>query len=247
MGHAKRNDARSFHVAPLLQYAADSSTTFVASKKSNHTESLMNNPGIPSQQSKRNLSKDRQRQGGFTLVEVLVVIGVIVFLIIIMFPQVKGIFIQGRVPAVAGELQRFMTATRLLGEGDTATPYVAISNAQNLVPAVRESSVLKVTGNTVAHRLGGSGVGTNGTVTIGPVALGGGASGSAFSLTLTNVNHKACPVLASTLNGVSESISINGTAAKSLGANNEAGSLNAVTAQDLCVNGDSNTFVFATR
>lgn len=193
------------------------------------------------------VSRLRLRQAGFTLPEILVVLGIITFLVIIMFPAIKGLFVQGRVPAVAGELQRFMTATRLLGEGDSATPYVGISNAQNLVPAVSGSSVLKVVGNTVVHRLGGTGVGNNGTISIAPVALGGGASGSAFAVTLTNVNHKACPVLASTLNGVSESISINGTAAKSLGANNEAGTLNAVTAQNLCENGDSNTFVFATR
>ncbi|BEG77417.1 hypothetical protein HBIAX_04506 [Achromobacter xylosoxidans] len=49
------------------------------------------------------------------------------------------------------------------------------------------------------------------------------------------------------MNGISEMISVNGTAAKTLGANNETGSFNAVTAQDLCVNGDNNTFVFATR
>ena len=110
-----------------------------------------------------------------------------------------------------------------------------------------ESSVFKVNGATVAHRLGGSGAGSNGTITIGPVALGGGAAGSGFGLTLTNVNHRACPGLATTLNSVSETISVNGTAAKTLGANNEPGSFNAVTAQDLCVKGDNNTFVFATR
>ena len=90
-------------------------------------------------------------------------------------------------------------------------------------------------------------MGSNGTITIAPAALGGGAVGSAFSLTLTNVNHRACPVLASTLNGISEMISVNGTVAKTLGANSESGTFNAVTAQNLCVNGDNNTFVFATR
>ncbi|WP_286895888.1 type 4 pilus major pilin [Achromobacter sp. UBA2119] len=192
-------------------------------------------------------SADLRHQGGWTLAEVGVVITIVIILAIVGFPSVKGFFVQGRVPAAAGELQRFMSTARIMSEGDSATPYSAIDNAQNLAPSLRDSTVFKVTGNTVAHRLGGTGVGSNGTITIAPAALGGGAVGSAFSLTLTNVNHRACPVLASTLNGISEMISVNGTVAKTLGANSESGTFNAVTAQNLCVNGDNNTFVFATR
>lgn len=192
-------------------------------------------------------SADLRRQGGWTLVEVGAVIALVIILSIVGFPSVKGFFVQGRVPAAAGELQRFMSTARIMSEGDSAMPYSAIDNAQNLAPSLRDSTVFKVTGNTVAHRLGGTGVGSNGTITIAPAALGGGAVGSAFSLTLTNVNHRACPVLASTLNGISEMISVNGTVAKTLGANSESGTFNAVTAQNLCVNGDNNTFVFATR
>lgn len=192
-------------------------------------------------------SADLRRQGGWTLAEVGVVITIVIILAIVGFPSVKGFFVQGRVPAAAGELQRFMSTARIMSEGDSATPYSAIDNAQNLAPSLRDSTVFKVTGNTIAHRLGGTGVGSNGTITIAPAALGGGAVGSAFSLTLTNVNHRACPVLASTLNGISEMISVNGTVAKTLGANSESGTFNAVTAQNLCVNGDNNTFVFATR
>lgn len=187
------------------------------------------------------------RQRGFTLIEVALAITLVLIIGIASFPAIKGFIIQGRVPAAAGELQRFMATTRVLGEADSVTPYAGIGNAENLAPSLRDSTVFKVTGSTVAHRLGGSGVGSNGTITIAPAALGGGAVGSAFSLTLTNVNHKACPVMASTLNGISETISVNGTAAKTLGPNNEAGSFNPVTAQNLCVNGDNNTFVFATR
>lgn len=195
----------------------------------------------------RAAANNLRRQGGWTLVEIGAVIAIVIFLVVVNYPAIKGYFIQGRVPAAAGELQRFMSTARIMGEGDTATPYASINNAQNLAPSMRESTVFKVTGSTVAHRLGGTGVGSNGTITIAPAALGGGASGSALSLTVTNVNHRACPVLASIMNGVSEMISVNGTVAKTLGANNESGSFNAVTAQDLCVNGDNNTFVFATR
>lgn len=207
----------------------------------------MTKPLTQPQRTQRNFALQRLRQGGFTLVELGAVIVLIGFLVMISMPSIKGVFVNARVGPAAGELQRFMTATRLLGEGDSVTPYAAINNAANLAPAMAESSVFKVNGATVAHRLGGTGAGSNGTMTIGPVALGGGAVGSGLGLTLTNVNHRACPGLATTLNSVSETISVNGAAAKTLGTNNEPGSFNAVTAQKLCVKGDNNTFVFATR
>lgn len=196
---------------------------------------------------KRARTAHLHHQGGWTVTEIGMAIAIILILSIVSIPAVKGFFIQGRIPAAAGELQRFMSTARILSEGDSATPYASIDNAQNLAPSLRESTVFKVTGSTIAHRLGGTGVGSNGTITIAPTALGGGAVGSAFSITATNVNHRACPVLASTMNGVSEMISVNGTVAKSLGTNSESGSFNAVTAQNLCVDGDNNTFVFATR
>ncbi len=207
----------------------------------------MTQPHVQPQRTRNNFARQRLRQGGYTLSEIGAVIVIIGVLVILSMPAIKGFFIQARVGPAASELQRFMTSTRLLGEGDSVTPYAAINNVANLAPALMESSVFKVNGATVAHRLGGSGAGSNGTITIGPVALGGGAAGSGFGLTLTNVNHRACPGLATTLNSVSETISVNGTAAKTLGTNNEPGSFNAVTAQDLCVKGDNNTFVFATR
>lgn len=188
-----------------------------------------------------------QRQRGSMLVEIAVALVIIMLLATFAFPQVRGFLIEMRVPSVANELQRFMARAKILGEGDSVTPYANVDNTKNLVPALRDSTVLKVTGNTVAHRLGGTGVGSNGTITLEPVALGGGAAGSGFSITMTNVNVKACPILASTLNAVSEMISVNGTVAKALGTSGAPGSYNPATAQSLCTDGDSNTFVFAAR
>ncbi|MDH0740430.1 pilus assembly FimT family protein, partial [Achromobacter spanius] len=125
----------------------------------------------------RAASNNLRRQGGWSLIEIGAVIAIVIFLVVVNYPSIKGYFIQGRVPAAAGELQRFMSTARIMGEGDTATPYASINNAQNLAPSMRDSTVFKVTGSTVAHRLGGTGVGSNGTITIAPAALGGGASG----------------------------------------------------------------------
>lgn len=185
--------------------------------------------------------------GQFSLAEVAVVAALLILAVVFGVPAVSGFLVEMRVPYASGELQRFMARTRVLGESDTVTPYANITTSSNLVPSLQGSSVFRVSNTTVAHRLGGSGVGSNGTITLAPAALGGGAMGSAFSITLTNVNLKACPTLASTLNSVAETISVNGTAAKALGSNNEVGAYDPSTAQGLCEKGDSNTFVFATR
>jgi len=197
---------------------------------------------------RRTLRPLLRKQAGFSLVEVSIVAAILVIAATIGIPAIKGFLIEQRVPAVAGELQRFMSRTKVIGEGGTTvTPYASIDNIKNLAPSVRDSSVLKVSGSTVAHKLGGNGTGSNGTVTLTPASLAGGALGSGFALTLTNVNDKACPILAGTMNPVSETMTINGSAAKSLGANGASGAYNPVTAQDLCINGDSNTFTFASR
>ena len=188
----------------------------------------------------------RQR-GNFSLLEVAIVAGLLILAVVFGIPAMNGVLIEMRVPYAASELQRFMARTRILGESDTITPYANLNTASNLIPAVQGSSTFRVSSSAVAHRLGGSGAGSNGVITLAPAALGGGATGSAFSITLTNVNAKACPTLASTLNAVSETISVNGTVAKTLGANNDAGTYDPATAQGLCKKGDSNTFVFATR
>jgi len=197
---------------------------------------------------RRTFPQSPRKQAGFSLVEVSIVAAILVIAAAIGIPAIKGFLIEQRVPAVASELQRFMSRTKVMGEGgNTVTPYAAIATAKNLVPSVRDSSVLKVSGSTVAHKLGGSGTGSNGTVALAPASLAGGALGSGFSLTLTNVNDKACPILAGTMNPVSETMTINGSTAKSLGSNGESGIYNPVMAQDFCLSGDSNVFVFASR
>jgi len=197
---------------------------------------------------RRAMLKSPRLQAGFSLVEVSIVAAILVIAATIGIPAIKGFLIEQRVPAVAGELQRFMSRTKVMGEGGgTVTPYAGIATVKNLVPSIRDSSVLKVSGSTVTHKLGGSGAGSNGTVTLAPASLAGGALGNGFSLTLTNVNDKACPILAGTMSPVSETMTVNGNAAKTLGANGEPGTYNPVAAQDFCVSGDSNTFVFASR
>lgn len=193
------------------------------------------------------LPRKHRGQRGSLIGDISLGLILLMLLAVLAYPQIRGFIIEMRVPSVANELQRFISRAKVLGEGDSVTPYASVDNTKNLVPALRDSTVFKVTGNTVAHRLGGTGVGSNGTITLEPVALGGGAAGSGFSVTMTNVNVKACPILASTLNAVSEMISVNGTVAKALGSSGAPGAYNPAIAQSLCTDGDSNIFVFASR
>jgi len=188
------------------------------------------------------------RQAGFSLVEIGFVVLIITLIATFGIPAAQGLTIESRVPSVSNELKRVIANTKVLGEGDSVTPYAGINNVNNLSKTLQGSSVVRVTNATVAHRLGGAGTGTNGTITIAPAALGGGAVGSAFSLTLSNVSKWACPVLAGTLNAVAESMRINGAAVKTL-ADDGTVTLpyNPTAAQQYCTAGDSNTFVFLTR
>lgn len=195
----------------------------------------------------RPFKSDPRAQQGYNIIELGAVLIIVAVLASIAVPRIQGILIEARIPASAQELQRYMYRAKALGEGSTNTPFSAIDNADNLAPAMRASTVFKVNGSTVAHKLGGAGTGSAGTITVAPAALAGGSLGSAFSLTLTNVSRYACPMLATSMNAASETISINGNAAKSLGANNEPGTYNPVAAEALCNDGETNTFVFASR
>ncbi|MBU4610291.1 type II secretion system protein [Achromobacter sp. GG226] len=190
-----------------------------------------------------------RKQAGFSLVEVGVVTVILIIVAIIGLPAINGFVIENRAPKVAGELQRFVARTKASAEGGGPTPFANINNANNLVKALRTSSVVKANEDTsvIAHRLGGQGSGTNGVLTVAPATLAGGGAGSAFALTLTNVNEAACPSLASIMQQMSDQMSINGTVVKALGTNNEAGAYNAVAAEEQCVAGDNNTFVFVSR
>jgi len=187
-------------------------------------------------------------QAGFSLVEIGFVVLIITLISTFGIPAAQGLTIESRVPSVSNELKRVVASTKILAEGEGVTPYAGINNANNLSKTLEGSSVVRVAGSTVAHRLGGAGTGSNGTITIAPAALGGGTMGSAFSLTLSNVSKWACPVLAGTLNAVAESMTINGAPVKSLAGNGMVVlAYNPTTAQQYCTSGDSNTFVFITR
>ncbi len=184
----------------------------------------------------------RHCQHGDALVNLMLAVMIMILLAVIGIPAINGIVIEGRTPDVAAELQRFMARMRAMGTAGTNLPYANVSNANNLAPATREATTLRTTGTVVAHRLGGSGTGNSGTVTLSPADLSGAGLGSAYSLTITDVHDKACPTLASIMATSSEEMSLNGNAIK-----NTATPYNASDAQRHCTDGENNDFTFVAR
>ncbi|MCB5362921.1 prepilin-type cleavage/methylation domain-containing protein [Pusillimonas sp. CC-YST705] len=187
-------------------------------------------------------SRGRHRQHGDALVNLMLAVMIMILLAVIGIPAINGIVIEGRTPDVAAELQRFMARMRAMGTTGTNLPYSNVSNASNLAPATREATTLRTTGNIVAHRLGGTGTGNSGTVSLAAANLAGAGLGSAYSLTVTDVHDKACPTLASIMSTSSEEMTLNGNAIK-----NTTTPYNAADAQQHCVDGENNDFVFTAR
>ncbi len=190
----------------------------------------------------RSRRKGRHRQHGDALVNLMLAVMILILLAVIGIPAVNGIIIEGRTPDVAAELQRFMARMRTMGTAGTNLPYANVNNANNLAPATREATTLRTTGNVVAHRLGGTGTGSSGTVTLAPANLATAGLGSGYMLTVTDVHDKACPTLASIMSTSSEEMTLNGTIIKSVST-----AYNASDAQQHCVSGENNDFVFTAR
>jgi len=195
----------------------------------------------------------RQRQAGFSLVEVAIVTAIILLVAILGIPAIGTYVIENKVPKVGEALQRFAIRTKANAQGGGETPYAGVSTVA-LAHAVSESSVFDVSGTgsrrVVIHGLGGSGQGSNGVVTVAPVAVGGSGMGSGFALTLSNVSHAACPALASLMQGVATRMTLNSATGGLLLMDRDATPpvpYRAAHAASQCSQGDKNTFVFTVR
>ncbi len=197
--------------------------------------------------------KPQRSDAGFSLIEISIVTTIMMLIAIIGIPAIQGYVIESKVPRVAEELQRFVARLKASTHGFGATPYSGV-NGGTLVNALRGSSVVSVTGEgagaTVAHGLGGSGSNGRGVISIAPQSMGGAATGIAFSLTLNDVNHAACPALASILQRIAETVTISGQSGPVMVKNASFEPVmpySAILADAQCVSGDRNTFVFTIR
>ena len=177
------------------------------------------------------------KQEGFSLVEVSIVMAIVLLLAIIAIPTVQAYVIEGKVPKVGEEIARFILHTRVNATGAPAAPYDGI-DTENLANMMRDSSVFSISG-TGASAVVYHGLGRNGAVNVASAS-----SGSAFSVTLTGVNHAACPALASVLQRVTDVIELTAGGGSSVVLKNGSTPYSALETESRCTQGDENTFVF---
>jgi len=192
-------------------------------------------------------------QRGFSLIEISIVTTLMMLIAIIGIPAIQGYVIENKVPRVAEEMQRFVARMKANTNGFGATPYLGIDSGA-LANALRTSSVVSVAGfgarASVAHGLGGTGHSGRGVISVEPQTVPGASSGSAFSLTLNDVNQAACPALASILQRLAEVVTIAGASGPIMVKNaliEPNMPYNPMLADAQCVSGDRNTFVFTIR
>jgi hypothetical protein len=187
------------------------------------------------------------------LIEISIVTTLMMLIAIIGIPAIQGYVVENKVPRVAEEMQRFVARMKANTNGFGATPYLGIDSGA-LANALRSSSVVSVTGfgarASIAHGLGGTGHSGRGVIFVEPQAVPGASSGSAFSLTLNDVNQAACPALASILQRLAEVVTIAGASGPIMVKNALTEPImpyNPMLADAQCVSGDRNTFVFTIR
>lgn len=179
----------------------------------------------------------RHGQAGFSLVEVSIVMAIVLLLAIIAIPTVRTYVIESKVPRAGEELARFVMHTKVNAPNGTITPYAGLATL-NLAGMSRDSGVFSITGSTSAPVMR-HGLGSDGEITVAPAS-----SGAAFSITLSKVNHAACPSIASMLQRVSDSITLTSQSGAARVVKDATTSYNALETESRCTQGDSNTFVF---
>lgn len=187
----------------------------------------------------------KQKQQGNYLLSIGVGIMIMAILAVWAIPKIQDYLIEGAVPAVAEEAQRFVSRVKVNSAGTGSAPYASLDN-EYLARAVRggalqvdtAGAIASTGGTTVLHGLGG---GTAGTVVLAPAN-----TNTAFTLTFNDVNHAACPTLATALQRSAQTITINGQNAKvtSTTNSNVTTQYNAAASAGFCNDGDVNDFVF---
>lgn len=188
----------------------------------------------------KTFNKAKKQKGNY-LLSIGIGIMIVTILSVWGFPKIKSMLVEGAIPSVAEAVQTFISRTKVMTADNGTTPYTGLSQI-TFARAVKGTSLQvgdiagQGSGETVVrHGLGGGDAGT--------VLLA--TTGATFSLTFAKVSDAACPGLAASLQRTVDSISINGKAVKTTGANNVLTlAYIAGTASMSCVDGDENTFLF---
>ncbi len=179
----------------------------------------------------------RRAQEGFSLIEVSIVTAIVLLIAIIGIPAIGGYVMENKVPKVGQELARFVMHVKVNAGTVADAPYTGIATA-NLATMIADSTVLMAAADgTVLH-----GLGAGGTVEVEPADAGEG-----FLLRLNQVNHVACPSIASVLQRVADRIVVTAQSAAPQTIKDADVVYNALAAESACAKGDVNQFVFHVR
>src|SRR3546814_476676 len=178
-----------------------------------------------------------RRQRGFSLIEVSIVTAIVLLLAIIGIPAIGGYVVENKVPKVGEELARFILQVKVNAPNGSTEPYADIDTA-NFANLVRDSSIFSVSGLGAGLKVL-HGLGSGGQVTASPAG-----AGDAFSIELSNVNHAACPAIASVMQRVADSITVAPDGQAAATVKDASTPYTALTPESKCVTGALNTFVF---
>lgn len=191
-------------------------------------------------------NRKTHKQTGFTLIELGLVIAIIGILSALALPFVREFLVEGRVDPTGKDIitvRNVMTANAAAQGGNTpytglGAPAAATATFANAASTRARSVVTAGAGAaaTIQHQLGATG--SQITVAQGTIV----ALGDSFDVTLPTVNKAACPGLSNQLARAAEVITINGIVVKAFG-----GQYNGVAAENNCVAGDNNAYVFTFR
>ena len=196
-------------------------------------------------QKMQSLHSAKKQQGNYLL---SIGIGIMIMAILAVWgiPKVQDYLIEGALPSVAEETQRFVSRLKVnISGAGGSTPYKGVT--QEYFARTVRGSVLQVTstggeesedGEVVRHGLGGGG---NGIIEIAEVT-----NGTSLTVTFSNVNHAACPGLATALQRTFDNIKINDESIKVTDPETRevTDAYLAGVAADECENGDTNEFIF---
>lgn len=176
---------------------------------------------------------DMRNQSGFSLIEVSIVTAIVLLIAVIGIPAINSYVMENKVPKVGEELARFVVQMRVNAGTSGEAPYTDIG-IDNLANMAADSTVLgKSSDGDILHGLGDGGT----------VEVASNPDGSGFDLTLNNVNHIACPSIASVLQRVATSINVQGAGASVIIKDAEK-QYSALEAESACSKGSVNKFVF---
>lgn len=177
----------------------------------------------------------RNRQRGFTLIELGICILLVGILALVSIPKFKGWAIKTRITPVAEDMNAYVAGKKVMAQTAGSDPYTGLTQA-SFAKAMRETRLKTTIGSEVVrHNLGG---GDAGTVTIFE-------TGSQYGFTFAKMNAAGCPALISQMESNAKKVTINGSTAKSMDdIGNVTTEYSENRAEPMCTDGDTNEVVF---